>query len=81
MIEGLKKMGVKISLIDTSVIIEGGNPSGTVIDPHNDHRIAMSFAILALNTSGMTTVMNPECVTKSYPMFWDDLKELGARIG
>ncbi|MFC1802370.1 3-phosphoshikimate 1-carboxyvinyltransferase [Thermoproteota archaeon] len=80
MVKGLKKMGIKTSIEGTSIIIEGGKPRGAVIDPHNDHRIAMSFAILGLTASGVTTVMNPECVSKSYPMFWDDLKRLRARI-
>jgi 3-phosphoshikimate 1-carboxyvinyltransferase len=80
MTEGLKKMGVKISIVRDSVIIEGGNPRGAIIDPHNDHRIAMSFAILALKAERVTTIMNPECVTKSYPKFWDDLKKIGAMI-
>jgi 3-phosphoshikimate 1-carboxyvinyltransferase len=80
MIEGLTKMGIKVSIVNNSLVIEGGNPRGAIIDSYNDHRVAMSFAILALKAKGVTTIINPECVTKSYPLFWDDLKKLGARI-
>ena len=80
MMEGLQKMGIKITGDDDSARITGGSPHGAVIDPHNDHRIAMSFAILSQITEGETTIMNPECVTKSYPGFWEDLKKIGAKI-
>lgn len=80
MMEGLKKMGIEIIREDDTVSITGGSPSGAVIDPHNDHRIAMSFAILAQIATGETSIMNPECVSKSYPGFWEDLRKIGAKI-
>jgi 3-phosphoshikimate 1-carboxyvinyltransferase len=80
MTEGLKKMGINVSVTNNSVVIEGGEPRGALIDSYGDHRVAMSFALLALITKGKTTILNPESVTKSYPAFWDELKKLGARI-
>ncbi len=80
MIEGLQKMGVNITSSDTSVTIRGGAIHGANINPHNDHRIAMSFAALAQAADGETTIMNPECVSKSYPEFWADLEKIGALI-
>ena len=78
--EGLEKMGAAVTSIDDILIINGGALHGAVIDPYNDHRIAMSFAVLAQAATSETTIMNPECVSKSYPAFWDDLKHIGARI-
>jgi 3-phosphoshikimate 1-carboxyvinyltransferase len=78
--EGLEKMGIKVSGTDSTITIEGGKPRGTSINPYNDHRVAMSFAILAHVAEGRTEIQTPECVSKSYPDFWRDLKKLGANI-
>jgi 3-phosphoshikimate 1-carboxyvinyltransferase len=55
---------------------EGEPPSGrVVIDAHDDHRIAMSMALVGLRRPGIE-VAAPEVVTKSYPRFWEDLDRL-----
>jgi 3-phosphoshikimate 1-carboxyvinyltransferase len=46
---------------------------------HNDHRMAMSFAPLALAFPGLL-IEDFEVVNKSYPRFWDDLQSLGFRL-
>jgi 3-phosphoshikimate 1-carboxyvinyltransferase len=46
------------------------NIHGARIDPHNDHRIAMSFAIAGLAT-GNQTIEDEMCVAKSFPNFWE----------
>lgn len=46
------------------------------IDPHGDHRIAMSFAVASLAVPGII-LHNPETVEKSYPGFFDDLADAG----
>jgi 3-phosphoshikimate 1-carboxyvinyltransferase len=51
-------------------------PAGAVtVDPHGDHRIAMSLAITALRRPGVS-IAHPEVVAKSYPGFWDDFDAL-----
>jgi 3-phosphoshikimate 1-carboxyvinyltransferase len=62
------------------MIIHGGSPKGAIIYPHNDHRIAMAFGILGLAAEGETTILDAECVSKSYPNFWGDLEFLGTQI-
>jgi len=74
----LKKLGIKAAAKDDELIIEGGNPSSAAIDPHNDHRMAMSFALIGLRTG--IKIKNPECVAKSFPNYWGKLKELGVKI-
>jgi 3-phosphoshikimate 1-carboxyvinyltransferase len=46
-----------------------------VMDPHGDHRIAMSLALLGLRRPGIS-VAEPAVVAKSYPDFWRDLDRL-----
>lgn len=50
-----------------------------VIDTYEDHRMAMSFAPLAISL-GEIRINNPQVVSKSYPHFWDDLQRVGFRI-
>lgn len=77
----LKEMGADIKMIEDSLIIRGPCPlHGATIDPHNDHRIAMACAVAALGASGETRIRNSECVRKSYPNFFDDLRSLGADV-
>jgi 3-phosphoshikimate 1-carboxyvinyltransferase len=77
----LTKMGAQITINDEGLIIEGGLPlQGAIIDPHNDHRIAMACAVAALGAQGETTIQNAECVRKSYPQFFTHLNQLGANL-
>lgn len=77
----LKKMGADIVLEEDSLVIKGSSRlHGAVINPHNDHRIAMACAVAALGAGGKTKIKNVECINKSYPQFLDDLRMLGANI-
>lgn len=73
----LKKFGVDIEVNDDNIII----PNSTLKKPkevlccHNDHRIAMSLSVICSKTGGV--LENAECVKKSYPEFFDDIKSLG----
>jgi 3-phosphoshikimate 1-carboxyvinyltransferase len=49
------------------------------IDTFADHRIAMSFALAGLKIGGIT-VLDPDCVAKTYPGYWDALASLGVDI-
>ncbi len=50
--------------------------SNNIIETYNDHRMAMSFAPLALKFEGLQ-INDIKVVNKSYPKFWDDLKKAG----
>jgi len=77
----LKKMGAEITMKEDELIIRGPcTMHGATINPHNDHRIAMACAVAALGARGETKIQNSECVSKSYPRFFDDLRLLGANI-
>jgi len=49
---------------------------GTAIDTYEDHRMAMAFAPAAF-VLGSIDINNPEVVSKSYPNYWEDLKQTG----
>ena len=49
------------------------------IDTYEDHRMAMSFAPLAIKL-GKIRINNPEVVSKSYPHYWEDLRKAGFQI-
>ena len=77
MTENLTAMGARVTATDDGMIIEGGHPlHGAVIDSHLDHRIAMSFAIAALNADGETEIQGADCVNISYPEFYRDLLKI-----
>ncbi len=50
-------------------------PKAARIETHDDHRMAMSFALLGLVVPGID-VADPDCVAKTYPDFWSDLDQL-----
>ena len=50
-----------------------------IIETYEDHRMAMSFAPLAIKL-GEIRINNPEVVSKSYPHYWDDLRKAGFHI-
>lgn len=83
MAEGLRRVGAGARVGDSWIEVEpipAGHRVQATIDPHGDHRIAMSFAVLGLRTGGIA-IERPECVAKSYPAFWSALHrcELGGR--
>ncbi|TWT73382.1 3-phosphoshikimate 1-carboxyvinyltransferase [Allorhodopirellula solitaria] len=49
-----------------------------VLETYNDHRMAMSFALLGLRIAGIE-ILNPACTRKTYPEFWADLESLTGR--
>lgn len=57
--------------------IEGGVPHGGAFDSANDHRMAMSEAILAAFADGDSTIDGESAVKKSYPDFYKDYKKIG----
>lgn len=61
---------------DMVTIIPGKLPGGGIIDPEDDHRTAMSAAVVALKR-GDVDILHPDCVQKSYPGFWEALQKGG----
>lgn len=73
----MDRMGILIHLHEDEMLIEGGRIRGAFVHSHNDHRIAMMAAIAGLNSESPVTIAGADCVTKSYPQFFDHLNLLG----
>ena len=55
--------------------ITPGPLHGAEIETYNDHRMAMSLALVGLKIPGIA-IKNPGCVAKTYPRFFEDLEKL-----
>jgi 3-phosphoshikimate 1-carboxyvinyltransferase len=73
----LNQMGAKVTELPDGLEIVGGTQlTGTDVDSHADHRIAMSLAIAALNATGTTTIHGANAATISYPDFVTTLQRV-----
>jgi len=68
----LRRAGVEVTEEPDGLLIQPGVPRAAQIRTYDDHRMAMSFALLALRTPGIE-IDDPGCVTKTYPGFFTDL--------
>jgi 3-phosphoshikimate 1-carboxyvinyltransferase len=79
----LEKMGAKVEITDSSLKLLTFNPqlqtSNFELVTYSDHRMALSFAPLALVCKSIT-IGDEEVINKSYPGFWDDLGEAGFEL-
>lgn len=78
----LNKLGAKITEKEDGLIIEGVKElkGGVEVWSHKDHRIAMTLAIASTVCKEPIIIKDYECVSKSYPQFWEDFKNLGGKI-
>lgn len=74
----LEKLGARVQTTEQDLLVE---PPGQVtparIATYQDHRVAMSFAVAGLAVDGIV-IEDPECVGKTFPGFFDELKKLSA---
>lgn len=76
----LGKLGANIRVTENCLAIQPcRNIGSATVDSHNDHRIAMMLATIGLSSNGIQ-IANCECVSKSYPEFFDVLKHLGGKV-
>lgn len=73
----LEALGISSEATETTLTVHPGTITGGIVDACGDHRIAMSAAIAATAAQAPVTILGAECVTKSYPGFWEDYKQLG----
>lgn len=76
----LNKFNIKAETDGKTLKIYSGDIKGTNIDLPDDHRMAMMSAIAATIANGETTINRAECVSKSYPSFFEDLKHVGGQV-
>ncbi len=66
----LTRLGAKVESGEDFIVIHPGNYKGCDIETYDDHRMAMSFAVAGLKIPGVR-ILNPKCVEKSFPDFFD----------
>ncbi|MBM3997072.1 MAG: 3-phosphoshikimate 1-carboxyvinyltransferase [Planctomycetes bacterium] len=71
----LRRIGAKVDEFADGLTITPAPLHGAVIQTYNDHRMAMSLALVGLKVPGIV-IDNPACVAKTYPRFFDDLERL-----
>ena len=80
LITEMRKLGYVLREGDGTELIWDGTrcepDSEIVIDTYEDHRMALAFAPAALRIEGLK-INNPQVVSKSYPRYWDDLRQAG----
>lgn len=75
------KLGVEIILQDDVMLVKGGGKiNGAKVHSRHDHRIAMACAVTGLKAEGVVEIEEAEAINKSYPNFYEHLKQLGATV-
>lgn len=73
----LRKLGAEVEEFPDGLRITPRPLTGCEVDTYNDHRMAMSLALVGLRVPGVK-INNPGCVAKTYPGFWQDFEKLRA---
>lgn len=77
----LNRLGAKVRENPDSLVIEGVESiHGGECETYNDHRIPMALAIASTRSTEPITLKNAECVSKSYPDFFEDFRSIGGNI-
>jgi 3-phosphoshikimate 1-carboxyvinyltransferase len=71
----LRKLGIEAREEADGFVVRPGSPLAGRIETYDDHRMAMSFALLGLVAKGIE-IADPECVAKTFPGFWSTLDSL-----
>jgi 3-phosphoshikimate 1-carboxyvinyltransferase len=74
----LGRMGAEVGEGPDSLEIRPGRLRGAEVETYRDHRMAMSFALAGLRVPGVR-ILDPDCVAKSFPGFWDEFERLAGR--
>jgi len=75
LVNELQRLGVRADEHDDGLTIHPGSMRPALIQTYDDHRMAMSFAILGLQQPGVQ-IADPGCTSKTYPAFFEDLEQL-----
>lgn len=71
----LVRCGIEARATDDGFVIVPGTPAPAVVATYDDHRMAMSFALLGLRWPGIR-IADPGCVAKTFPGYWRALDGL-----
>jgi 3-phosphoshikimate 1-carboxyvinyltransferase len=74
----LGKIGAGVEECPDGLRIIPGKLRGTKIETYNDHRMAMSMALVGLAVPGIV-ILDPDCTAKTYPDFFADLERISRK--
>ena len=76
---GLRALGARVCAEGDEIIIEGGRTlAGAATETHDDHRLAMTFAVAGLIARGETAIRGADSAAVSYPGFFEELERVRA---
>ena len=78
MVTELRKLGILVVEHQDGLEISPSAITPAAIDTYDDHRMAMAFSLIGLKTRGIQ-INNPECVSKTFPNYFDVFEGLHAR--
>ena len=77
----LNALGGDVEETEDGLIIRGKPAlAGGTVDAQGDHRIAMLAAVASVVCTGPVTITGAEAIRKSYPTFWQELRDLGKEV-
>jgi 3-phosphoshikimate 1-carboxyvinyltransferase len=71
----LRRCGIDAEELPDGLRVHPGTPSPATVSTYDDHRMAMSFALLGLRAPGIS-IADPGCVAKTFPGYWRALEDL-----
>lgn len=75
----LTKLGLHIEEHHDGLTIYPGQPVATLLDSHDDHRMAMALSLIGMKVENIG-IMDPGCVSKTCPNYFEQLSQLGVEI-
>lgn len=76
----MRRLGLRVEERDDGFVVHPGQPKpGPALDPHDDHRQAMAFALLGARVPDIR-IQDPGCVSKTCPPYFHMLSDLGVRV-
>lgn len=71
----LQRLGIKAIEEDDGFIIHPGQITPARVETYDDHRMAMSFALIGIRQAGVN-ILDPKCTSKTFPNYWDVLENM-----
>ncbi|WP_248925135.1 3-phosphoshikimate 1-carboxyvinyltransferase [Paenibacillus hamazuiensis] len=75
----LRKLGIRVEEREDGLTVHPGQPRPALLDPQDDHRMAMSLALIGAKAGGVR-IADPSCVAKTCPDYFDQLAALGVNV-
>jgi 3-phosphoshikimate 1-carboxyvinyltransferase len=75
----LTQLGIRVEEREDGMTVYPGTPKPATLETYDDHRIAMALALIGAKSGGVT-LLDPGCVSKTCPTYFDDIKKLGVQV-